>query len=84
MSAANCKRVVTKDFIFGTVCDSVSFLWNNLNCHFQELSKGMVQWFTKKHGQDQEKLLHSCKLHNVSEKNFSLSSQRKSLTNTKF
>lgn len=54
MSAENCERVVTKDFVFGTVCDSVSFLWNNLNCHFQELRKGVVQRFTKKYAQGQE------------------------------
>lgn len=67
MSAANCERVVTKDF----VCVTVSFLWNNLNRHFQELSKGMVQRFTKKICTGSRKLLRSCKLYNVSEKNFS-------------
>lgn len=72
MSAANCEGVVTKDFVFGTVCDSVSFLWNNLNCHFQELSKGDGSTVYKKICTGSRKLLYSCKLYNVSEKKTSL------------
>lgn len=79
MSAANCERVVTKDF----VCVTVSFLWNNLNRHFQELSKGMVQRFTKKYAQGQE---NYCALvsYIMFQRKTSLSFQSKSLTNTKF